>query len=195
VAELGYVFRDTPWQTVNFFNDRSADAALLDLFSVRDEPAVSAEGTNLALRNLPVLKALLSGTAQKADASTALSSAEVDAVASAFQAYAFTAGEPSANLPQNMADLARFMSSSNLAAANLSQIKYRREAVIRAFASTQTRTWNMLADVVAQAGRFPSGDLSAGGFQVEGESRSWTSFAVDRYSGKIVGQHTEKVHE
>ena len=38
VAELGYVFRDLPWKTLDFFTDKSADAALLDIFTINDGP-------------------------------------------------------------------------------------------------------------------------------------------------------------
>ena len=38
VAELGYVFRDLPWKTLDFFTDKSADAGLLDIFTINDGP-------------------------------------------------------------------------------------------------------------------------------------------------------------
>ena len=38
VAELGYVFRDLPWKTLDFFTDKSADAGLLDVFTINDGP-------------------------------------------------------------------------------------------------------------------------------------------------------------
>ena len=36
VAELGYVFRDLPWKTLDFFSQQSADAGLLDIFAIND---------------------------------------------------------------------------------------------------------------------------------------------------------------
>src|SRR5439155_20054389 len=36
--ELGYAFRDLPWKTLDFFTDKSADAALLDIFMINDGP-------------------------------------------------------------------------------------------------------------------------------------------------------------
>ena len=36
VAELGYAFRDLPWKTLDFFTDKSADAGLLDIFTIND---------------------------------------------------------------------------------------------------------------------------------------------------------------
>src|SRR4029077_4727131 len=38
VGELGYVFRDLPWKTLDFFSDKSADAGLLDIFCIHDGP-------------------------------------------------------------------------------------------------------------------------------------------------------------
>src|SRR5207245_5771059 len=40
VAELGYAFRDLPWKTLDFFTDKSADAGLLDIFTINDGPQV-----------------------------------------------------------------------------------------------------------------------------------------------------------
>src|SRR5207248_3150676 len=37
VGELGYAFRDLPWKTLDLFSDKSADAGLLDVFSVNDD--------------------------------------------------------------------------------------------------------------------------------------------------------------
>jgi len=36
VGELGYVFRDLPWKTLDFFSEKSADAGLLDVFCIND---------------------------------------------------------------------------------------------------------------------------------------------------------------
>ncbi len=196
VAELGYVFRDTPWQTLNFWNNRSADGALLDLFSVSDEPAVSAARVTLATRQKPVLQALLSGMSQEYDGTLPLSATQVSSLATALNAQAYNTGEVAATVPANAADLAPFMSSTGVNGAGLSNIKYRREAAVRAFAgATQTRTWNLLLDIVAQAGRFSSTGVSPEDFVVEGESRTWVSTAIDRYTGKVIEQATEQVHE
>lgn len=73
VAELGYVFRDTPWRSLDFFTPESGDNALLDVFSVfgpdpysyKDtitaETALVAGKVNLNTRQQPVLAALLQG--------------------------------------------------------------------------------------------------------------------------------------
>ena len=76
VAELGYVFRDLPWKTLDFFTDKSADAGLLDVFCVNDgSPVVSSNGNiigmavptmvagqvNLSSKQAPVLQSILAG--------------------------------------------------------------------------------------------------------------------------------------
>jgi hypothetical protein len=37
----------------------------------------------------------------------------------------------------------------------------------------QTRTWNLMLDVIAQSGRYPPNANSLAGFMVEGEQRDW----------------------
>src|SRR5205823_9664573 len=45
VAELGYAFRELPWKTLDFFSDKSADAGLLDIFTINDGVPV-LDGSN-----------------------------------------------------------------------------------------------------------------------------------------------------
>ena len=73
VAELGYVFRDTPWRSLNFFTPESGDNALLDVFCIYGPDPYSYKDTlttesglvvgkvNLNTRQQPVLAALLQG--------------------------------------------------------------------------------------------------------------------------------------
>ncbi len=68
-------------------------------------------------------------------------------------------------------------------------------ADVRALGVTQTRTWNLFVDLIAQSGRFPGGRFSPGDFVVEGENRSWTSIAIDRYTGAIVDRTSENINE
>jgi len=62
VAELGYVFRDLPWKTLDLFTEKTADAGLLDVFSITDEPAMTAGRVNLNTQQAPVLQSILAGT-------------------------------------------------------------------------------------------------------------------------------------
>jgi hypothetical protein len=73
-------------------------------------------------------------------------------------------------------------------------IKRRRECVMRALAdSGNTRTWNLLIDVIAQTGRYPMGATASGQFVVEGESRFWVHLAIDRYTGNVVAKQMEPI--
>ena len=209
VAELGYVFRDSPWKTLSFFDGSSGDGALFDLFSVSDEPAVVAGRLELnsaqAPSQAPMQQALLSGVTQSSDGTTSqLASTVVSALAAAYQSYAYPSGAsatPGPNLPANAALLPAFMSSSgatNAYPVSTTPLKNYRESVVRALeGGTQTRTWNLLVDVVGQVGRFPSGGTpsSLANFIVEGERRYWLSVAIDRYTGKVVDEHWEAVNE
>ena len=196
VAELGYVYRDVPWQTLNFWNADSGDAALLDLFSVMDEPPLTAARASLHSRHSAVHQALLNQVAQAFDGTQLLDNAKAKSIAEGLENYMFTDnGEPKDNFPLNVADLTSFMSSGELGGANLDKIKWHREVVVRALSAGQTRTWNVLMDVVAQAGRFTVNGTGAGDFIVEGESRTWTSIAIDRYTGRVVEQQRERVNE
>src|SRR5207244_3072141 len=70
VAELGYAFRDLPWKTLDFFTDKSADAGLLDIFTINDGPAVlDGNGNFLSMGPIPSIVAgqLNANTAQSAD--------------------------------------------------------------------------------------------------------------------------------
>jgi hypothetical protein len=65
VGELGYAFRDLPFKTIDFFSRYSGDAALLDLFSVTDEPASSAGQVNVSNAPASTLKAIMTGATKQ----------------------------------------------------------------------------------------------------------------------------------
>jgi hypothetical protein len=201
VAELGYAFRGAPWKTLNFFDSTSADGALLDLFSVSDEPAVVAGRIALNSPQVTMQQALLSGVAQAADGTSPDTATTASSIAASYQSYAYASGSPTATLPINAAMLPSFMTSSALTGAYptaSTPIKYYRESVVRALtAGTQTRTWNLLIDVVAQVGRFPAGTTptSLANFLVEGGKRYWLSVSIDRYTGKVLDEQWEPVNQ
>ncbi|HEY0256200.1 MAG TPA: hypothetical protein VGC39_02065, partial [Candidatus Methylacidiphilales bacterium] len=125
-------------------------------------------------------------------------------IANAYQSYAYASGVSATNMPLNLARLPAFMNSPALtnaytATANTaSAVKYYRESVVRGLAGgSQTRTWNLLVDVVAQVGRFPTGTTtsSLANFVVDGEKRYWLSIALDRFTGKIIDEQLEPVDE
>lgn len=62
VAELGYVFSDTPWKNLDFSTPESGYSALLDVFCIRNtdriDPVIAGK-VNLNTRRKPVLVAML----------------------------------------------------------------------------------------------------------------------------------------
>ncbi|PTX97453.1 hypothetical protein DB346_20885 [Verrucomicrobia bacterium LW23] len=212
VAELGYVYRDLPWRSLDFFSARSADAALLDVFSVDESPPVRAGVVSLNTPYVQVLQSLLRvrggalplqevGVTSPATPAggLALQDAEADAFAQMFLAK--TQQLPLSVRSQLVTRLAEDADMANCyAQVNSRRIKARRESFVRALGSdaTAVRTWNLMVDVVVQTGRYPVGkpvsDLGAD-FRVEGERRVWWHLAIDRYTGKIVDQFMEPVYE
>jgi hypothetical protein len=75
--------------------------------------------------------------------------------------------------------------------------KEARELVIRAFSDAcQTRTWNLVIDVIAQSGRYPPNATSfQNGFVVEGEQHYWVHVAIDRFTGEVIDKQIEVVNE
>ena len=74
--------------------------------------------------------------------------------------------------------------------------KEARELVVRAFSDAgQTRTWNLMIDVVAQSGRYPPNASTLAGFLVEGEQHYWVHVAIDRFTGQVIDKQIEVVNE
>lgn len=188
VGEMGYAFRDTPWQTLSFFDATSGDAALLDLFSVADGGSLSAGQVNLNTAPLPVLQAVLEGTARNPDGSGAISAT---GVATNFKAF-LEAQNGDALFDRSQ--LAAFISSPEFASEATQILKGPREAAVRGLVDTaQTGTWNLTVDIVAQGGRFAPGATSADRFIVEGEERNWVHLALDRARARLTFRSMEKV--
>ena len=76
-------------------------------------------------------------------------------------------------------------------------VKARREVVARAVSSAaQTRTLNLVIDVVAQSGHFkPNAGSLQNDFVVEGEQHYWVHVAIDRFTGKVIDKQIEVVNE
>ncbi len=197
VTELGQVFRDSPWKSLNFFDPSSGDKGLLDLFSVADEPTVIVGRVNLNTTQTRVHQAIFTGAAQAPDGTSPL--ANPNALATAYANYAFSGGIPTTAMPVTVSNAVDFMSTASLPIGGgngLDAIKYRREAVIRSLSNTtQTRTWNLLIDVVAQAGHYSANAGSLDNFIVEGERRYWLSVAIDRLTGKVIDQQLEPAND
>ncbi len=71
-----------------------------------------------------------------------------------------------------------------------------RTAPLRALAASgQTRVWNLMIDLVAQTGRYPSTANDLSKFIVEGEQRYWVHLAIDRMTGQVIDKQVEVVKE
>ncbi|SDU02649.1 hypothetical protein SAMN05444156_1523 [Verrucomicrobium sp. GAS474] len=195
VADMGYASRGAPWKNIDFFHSTSADAALLDLFTVRPSPPVPIEAGRLDpnTRQIPVLQALLNGAIKEEAATPSTSLGTADAQAIAAKLVALSSITPLAN-PSEL--VTRWASGISYTTATDGIIKARRETAVRALADVaNTRTWNLLIDLVAQTGRYPATAGNLNQFLVEGERRYWLHLSIDRYTGKIISQNIELVHE
>jgi len=221
VAELGYVFRDTPWRNLDFFTSESGDAALLDFFCVHgtddatgkslvpvtDEGAPIVAGkVNLNTRHPEVLAALIRGAARENQTTNAIPIPDTDALAIANGITTFTSTSTTTNGPfVSLADLVGKPTSATayagfadtlgslLTATEDKTVKQRRETILRALVDAgSTRTWNVLVDVIAQSGSVAPGTSN---FIPKGERRIWASTAIDRITAKVIDRQWETVHE
>jgi len=197
VAELGYAFRDLPYKSIDFFTANSADAGLLDTLCLTESTisGVTAGVINPNSANQPVLKAVLAGVLKDelTPSSTLSVASEADPIATTMTNVTAT------NPLLNRSELATRVAPAATNFANIpdAEIKARRESVLRALADvSNTRTWNVMIDVIAQAGRFPPSSAGgAGDFIVEGERRSWLHAAIDRFTGRVVARSVESINE
>ena len=203
VAELGHVYRDQPWKTLSFAiaaptaspypTPRSADAGLLDVFTLH-ECSMEAGKTSLNTKQSLVLKAILGqgtsgGTITRLnDSTTRITSTQRDAIVTALT---------NLTTSQSMVNKAELVTrfSNDPSVTGLGN-KEARECVLRAFSDAgQTRTWNLLIDLIAQSGRYPPNANSLAGFNVDGEVHYWVHVAIDRFTGQVLDKQIEVVNE
>jgi hypothetical protein len=186
VAEMGYAYRDMPFKTLDFFTSGSADSGLLNLFALHDEPLVTAGKVNINTAQTPVLQALFDGNSGSSTAAL---------VATNFFTYTHDPSGNPTNAIVNLGQLAQLVNSYT--PGGTVDTKFNLEAPMRDISSAvQSRTWNLLIDVVAQVGEFPTGQgTAAGNFVVQGEKRYWLSVAIDRYTGQVIDEQLESVNE
>ena len=190
LAELGQVFRDQPWKTLDFTTASSPDAGLLDVFTLH-ESANEGGKTSLNTSQKPALTAILSQATKRltdSTGATVITSAQRDAIVNAL--FNITSTNPMIRKTDLLTQLANDLSVTVLGN------KEARELVMRAFSDTcQTRSWNLLIDLVAQSGRYPPTASSLAGFLVEGEQHYWVHVAIDRFTGQVVDKQIEVVNE
>ena len=203
VAELGYAFRDLPWKSLDFFSDTSADAELLDIFSINDEPQIVAGHVNLNTRQTSVLQSILAGTlVSELECTNTVSKTGTTATTAPIIAANIVSATSTTPLRNRSELITRTGLPTNIlpvpssGSAHDQRIKVKREVVPRALATvTQTRTWNVMIDVIAQSGRYPPTASTLSDFVVEGEKRYWLHVAIDRFTGEVIDQQLELVNE
>jgi hypothetical protein len=211
VAEMAYASRGVPWRNVNFVNDLEnpsastpaplpADAALLDLFTVEEMPATRAGVINVNSASELALKSLLLGANLSSDAEAQLSDGEAATAALAVFEY-LGSGKRRKLLTdviiRSPADIARMVQVLSAAGQPLDGwAKAKKEMLIAALAQAHNgRTWNLMFDVIAQAGRFSPGVGDLQKFVVTGERRLLVHVAIDRFTGRVVDQAVEYVSQ
>ncbi|MFA7345824.1 MAG: hypothetical protein WC003_16105, partial [Terrimicrobiaceae bacterium] len=213
VGELGHVFRDLPFKTLDFFTTYSADAALPDVFSLVDSSRIADNRINAVVAGefnpnnapVPAIQAVLVGGSKKdLDPAYNLSATQGNAIAQNIANLLNPA--TGANPLVSRADLAVKLGSDPVTGGGLIRDAFTSspdkgnkaylESPVRALADvTNTRTWNLLIDVVAQSGRMAPTATALDQFMVEGERRYWLHVAIDRFTGKVVDQQLEPVYE
>lgn len=206
VGEMGYAFRDQPFKTLDFSLSTSPDAALLDLFSVNeynDASGMRAGVINLNGRQPGATAAILKNTIRREDIP------RVSAVPTPAPAPSPITDTPAYDIATSLASLTSttpVVNRAGLTGLIASETglgptvqKTQREAIARALGEVdQTRTWNLMIDVIAQSGRYPPTATSAADlpkFVVEGEQRYWVHVAIDRFTGEVIDRQVEVVKE
>lgn len=209
VADMGYTFRGLHWKSLDFFSQNSADAGLLDFFAVTDADAELLAGRlNPASAPMEVLSALLNGSPIDAadpavgtispsaatNLATKLVAAQIPLENPASLATAWVGPLDGDHTITNNAPVP--LQDTDFPNPDASRIKPYRESITRALVGmADTRTWNLLVDLIAQSGRFPAGESDPANFIVSGEKRYWLHLSIDRFSGRILSRQMESVPE
>lgn len=210
VGEFGYAFRasatPTPTpsspRTIDFVTAASPDAPILDLFTYNTS-TTRAGTVNLNTQNPAVIAALLKGTITN-EASSAIIGLAASNNAASSPTPAPTVGVIASTAANSEGtwtkpavgrqDITRLVAAAGNTISSTSEEA--KESIARALAEvTQTRTWNLMIDVIAQSGRYPPTASGLADFVVEGEKRYWLHVAIDRFTGEIIDQQLEAVYE
>jgi Tfp pilus assembly protein PilX len=200
VGELGYAYNPVnpvPGSTLNFYTSGSGDAALLDFFTCNttDNAAtyhlpypLRAGPVNINTRNSAIIAAFLTGALPNwPPAGSGVPSSSATPAATLITAATNT--QPAISRQ----DLARLAAAVGTTIGSTEEPK---ETVVRALGdTTQTRTWGLLIDVIAQSGRYPPGETDLRKFVVEGEQHYWVHVAIDRFTGQVIDKQIEVVNE
>jgi hypothetical protein len=206
VGEFGYAFRasatPTPTpsspKTLDFSTTISPDAPILDLFTY-NSASLRAGIINLNTQNIGVIAAILRSAISNETTSAAVGLAAANNAASSptpapiVGVVTDTSNGTIVKPALGRQDIARLAAA---AATTIGALEEAKETVARALAEvSQTRTWVLLIDVIAQSGRYPPTAAALTDFVVEGEKRYWLHVAIDRFTGEVIDQQFEAVYE
>jgi hypothetical protein len=201
-GELGYAMRpevSPAPKTLDFSTSTSPDAAIVDLFTY-NTAIVRAGTVSLNTANPAVIAAILrSATTSEDGSSSPVTFAQANNAAArpTPSATSGVIGHPvlgtSALAASGKSDIPRLVQAAGNSIGSLEEQK---ETIARALCeTTQTRTWGLFIDMIAQSGRYPPGAAQLADFSVEGEKRYWLHVAIDRYTGQVIDQQLELVEE
>jgi hypothetical protein len=201
IAELGNVFRGTPWRNLDFMTPESGDRVLLDLFTLEEPPSDNLVGgrVNLNMVSKSVLTALLQG-AGMVDGTSSISNTTADEMADEFGNFISGTGAGQGYLKDRSEIVGRWVAGTTYAGAaqemaakltgSQKPIPRNRDTIVASLADVGTvRTWNFLIDVVAQ-----SGSVVNGQFIPQGEARVWDCVAIDRFTARVVARSSESIN-
>jgi hypothetical protein len=206
VGELGYAYNPITGNTLDFRTSGSSEAALLDFFTYNTTDNITyhfpyplrAGPVNINTRNSAVIAALLSGALPTwpppgtgVPSSSATPAALLITNATSAQPAGYDGGQPVGR--QDLARLAAAVGNT------IGSTEEPQETVARALSdTTQTRTWGLLIDVIAQTGRYAPDATSIGQankFVVQGEQHYWVHVAIDRFTNQVIDKQIEVVSE
>src|SRR6202043_3235886 len=176
VGEFGYAYNPastTASKSLDFASSTSHDKALLDFFTY-NTASPRAGIVNLNTRNGPVLASIIRGALLhdlgSENTPTSLVS-QTDALIAGQAIVAATTATGGAAV--NRADVARLAAAAAAAVpATIGASDEAKQTIARTLAEVgQTRTWNLMIDVIAQTGKYKPNapDLTGSNFIVQGE--------------------------
>lgn len=219
VAELGYVFSDTPWKNIDFFTPESGNSALLDLFCIYEinrKDQITAGKINLNTPHQAILQSILKDASRDVGEESSspmysslppLTKNESEEISKQMISWSqrtpWTSIGDFVGRPLSASTYAGFSKQLTSAFDSLgtqeSKIIQRfREAPIRALADiSNTSTWNIMIDVIVQNGGFDQKRKlrEENNFEVQGQERYWIHVAISRITGEIIDQKIESVYE
>ena len=217
VGEFGYAYNPASdptrlSRTLDFASATSNDKPLLDFFTY-NTAGNRAGIVNLNTRNGPVLAAIIRGALLQDPGSENIPTSLVsprsasppyprpdDALNAGQAIVQETTSTDSAHGPVlTRADVARLAAVAAAAVPNLAGSDEAKQTIARTLAEVgQSRTWNLMIDVIAQTGKYTPGtaDLTdPTKFIVQGQKRYWLHIALDRDDGTVLGTQLEEVIE